>query len=174
MLFVGVEVIVSHAAAQEEGVLCDDLGWHQVLVFDSLLEGVGTGGVIPVDVEELISVAVNLRLRGGGQSEDVGVEVVEDALEAVIDRAVCLVDDDEIEVEGAELRGFLAVVVDQAHHRLIRGDVDSADAVGIAEQVHRRRFRIMVDEVVVSLVDECCAVSEEEHVADPVRLSQQL
>ena len=75
-------------------------------------------------MEEVEGVAVDLVLRRGGESEQETVEPVEDGLVFPIDRTVCLIDDDEVEVAGAEDR--IVSFVDEAHHRWVRRDEDSA------------------------------------------------
>jgi hypothetical protein len=68
---------------------------------DAVGDGLGVGvlgdEVLPEERERLLA-------RGRGQADDVGVEVLEDAAPHAIDRAVRLVDDDQVERLGRHLR----------------------------------------------------------------------
>jgi hypothetical protein len=67
---------------------------------DPVGDGLGVGvlgdEVLPEEREGLLA-------GGGGQADDVGVEVLEDAAPDAVDRAVRLVDDDEVEGLGRQV-----------------------------------------------------------------------
>ena len=68
-------------------------------------------------MEEFEGIAVDLILRRGGEAKQQAVEPVEDRVVFPVHRAVGLVDDDEVEVAGAE-HGVITLI-DQPHHRRI-------------------------------------------------------
>jgi hypothetical protein len=59
----------------------------------------------------------------------------------LIDRAVRLVDDNEVEVARPELDLPVLLAVDQVHHRRICGEEHPPLADALGHEVHRRRFR---------------------------------
>lgn len=72
---------------------------------------------------------VDLVLGCRGEADEQAVEPFEDGAVFLIDRAVRLVNDDQIEIAGPEAT-FRGVVhrIDEVHHRGIGGDIDAAVA----------------------------------------------
>ena len=69
---------------------------------DRLVEVVEVRRDTALEVEEVVGVDVDLVLRRRGQADEEAVEVVEDRAVLLVDGAVRLVDDDEVEVADAE------------------------------------------------------------------------
>ena len=67
--------------------------------------------------EVLLEEAVGASVGRGGEADQEGVEVFEDLPPEVVDRAVALIDDDEVEELGRDL-----VVVDDGERLLARSD----------------------------------------------------
>ena len=103
------------------------------------------------------------------------VEVVEDRPVLLVDRAVRLVDHDQVEVAGAEAALAVARLVDQVHHRRVGRDVDTRPSVVLlGDQVDRRGVGQVRLEGVDGLVHQRDAVGEEQHALDPVGPHQQV
>ena len=83
-------------------------------VFDCFFERVRAGGHAGFEVEQVVGVLVDLVSWCCGESDEVGVEVFEDAPVFLVDAAVRLVDDDEIEVPDPKPAGAVSFeLVDQ-------------------------------------------------------------
>ena len=78
------------------------LGRHQEAVRHRLFQFVVKGGDTLLQFEELVGVAVHLGAWRGGQPQQQGIEILEDGAELLVDRAVGLVDHDQVEMAGAE------------------------------------------------------------------------
>ena len=65
-------------------------------VGDGLLKAVGIGRHAVFQVEQRIGVLVDLVLGRRGQADEIGIEIFEDGAVALVDRAMRLVDDDEV------------------------------------------------------------------------------
>ena len=135
------QVVVLDALALELERHRHRLRRHEEPVAHRLLERVGVGRHAVLQVEQAVGVAVDLVLRRGGEADQQRVEVVEDGAVLLEDRAVRLVDDDQVEVPDAEAPLAVARLVDQPHHRRIGGDEDAPLGVLLGDQVHRRRRR---------------------------------
>ena len=114
---------------------------HEEPVAHRLVQRVGVGRHAVLEVEQAVGVAVHLVLRRGRQPDQERVEVVEDGAVLLEHRAVRLVDDDQVEVPGAEPPLPVARLVDQPHHRRIGRDEHPPLGVLLGDQVHRRGVR---------------------------------
>ena len=174
VLLVLGEVVVLDAGAQELGADADALGWDQVTGVDGFVEGVVVGGDAVLEVEEPVGVVVDLVLGRRGEADEERVEVVEDRAVLGVDRAVGLVDDDEVEVAGPEAAVAVVDLIDEVHHRGVRRDVDASLDGLLGDEVDRGRAGQVLLEGVGRLVDQGGAVGEEQDPLDPVRLLQQV
>ena len=161
VLLVFRQVVIADALplkAQRHG---DGPARHEEAILDGFVEGVGIRGDAALQVEEAVGVAVDLVLRRGGQAHEEAVEVLEDRAVLFIDRAVGLIDDDHVEVAGAEAAASVLYLVDKLHHRGVSRDVDPAGGVPVRQQVDRRRPRQVRLEGVGRLLHEGPPVGEE-------------
>jgi hypothetical protein len=146
-----------------------------VAVLDRVVELVGEGGEVSLELEEGVGVAVDLVARGGGEAEEAAVEVVEEGAVALVDRAVGLVDDDEVEAAGAVEALAVDGALEAAEHRRVGRDDDRragvlVDSVRSRTVLWGRCLRKLGDR----LADEGDAVGEEEHAAGPACPLEQL
>ena len=65
-------------------------------------------------------------------------------------------------------------LVDQPHHRRIRGDEDAPLGVLLGDEVHRRCIGQVALEGVHRLVNQCHAVGKEQHALCPIAAHQQI
>ena len=75
---------------------------HQIAVLDRLRQVVAVGRLAAVQFKDLIGVLVDLILRRGGQADQRRVEVVENILILIIDRAVRFVADHQIKMTASK------------------------------------------------------------------------
>ena len=172
LAFLVAEVGVADAATHEPEVDDASSRRHEETSRDRVVEFESVGGYSIVELEESIRVVVDVGSGCCGETDDERVEVVEDLAVPVVDRSVCLVDHDEIEVAGAEAAQVVVSRVDEVHHRRVRGDEDTALAVAVGEQVHGCTVGQVRLEGADRLVHERGAVGEEQHPLDPVRALQ--
>ena len=100
--FVRGQIRVADAAGHEPERNRSGDGRHQVTVGNGLPELIGARGHAVFEVEEAVGVVVDLVLRRRGQPHEQGVEVGEDFAVFLVNRPVGLIDDDEVEIAGAE------------------------------------------------------------------------
>ena len=100
------------------------------------------------------------------------VEVVEDSPVLLVDRAMCLVDDDQVEVPGAEPTLAFAFV-DQAHHGRI-GRHEDAPLLVFSVTRFTGDDREVGLERIDRLVDQRNTVGQEQHPLRPVAAHQQV
>ena len=121
------KLVVADAAVEKVGGQRYRLRRHQEAVLHRLVETVGIGRHAGLQVEQPIGVAIDFALRRGGEPDQQAVEIFEDRLVFAIDRAVRLIDHDEVEMADAEAAfAVIAGLVDQPHHRRIGRNVDAA------------------------------------------------
>ncbi len=84
---------------------------------------------------------IDLVFGSGGEPDEQAVEVLEDCSVLLVDRTMCFVDDDEVEVAGSKSAPAVLHLVDQAHHRGVGRDVNPTLGVSLGDQVHRDGFR---------------------------------
>ena len=104
--------------------------------------------------------------------DEQGVEPGEDRPVLLVDGAVGLVDDDQVEVAGTEQPLPAVGLVDQVHHRRVGGDVDAPVGDLLGHQVHGGDVRQVGLERSDGLVDQRGAVGQEQHPLDPARAHQ--
>ena len=144
LLLVG-EVVVADALALELQRHRDRLRRHQVAVGDRVLEVVGVGRHAALELEQRVGVAVDLVPRRRGQPDQQAVEILEDRPVLAVDRAVRLVDHDQVEMPGPEAARAVLHLLDQVHHRRVgreehpRAGVVVLPRVVPLEQVGARR-----------------------------------
>ena len=174
VFFLLAQVVVAQAGAHDLERHRDRLRRHEIAVGHRLVERIGVGRHAVLEVEQRIGVVVDLVLRRRRQADEEAVEIFEDRAEALIDRAMRLVDDDEVEMAGTELRLALLLAVDQAHHRRIGREEDAALAGALGDEVDRRGIRQMRLEGAGRLVHQRHAVGEEQHALDPAGAHQEI
>jgi hypothetical protein len=96
------EVVVADSLALEAQWYGDRPGRHEVTFRDRLVKGVGVGGHAVLQVEQAVGVPVDLIAWSRGEPDHQGVEVVENGAVLLVDRAVRLVHDHQVEVPDAE------------------------------------------------------------------------
>lgn len=173
LLLVG-QFVVGNALPLELERHRDGYRWHQELVSHRVGEIVGVGGNASFEIEESVSVAVDLVARRGGEPDEQRVEIFEDRAVFLIHRAMRLVDDDEVEVPRAEAPLAVFRFVDQPHDRGIGRDEHPALGVLFGDEIHRRRLGQEFLEGVHRLVHQRHAVGEEKHALHPVAAHEQI
>ena len=168
------EIVVAQAGAHDLQRHRDRLRRHQIAVGHGLVERIGVGRHAVLEVEQRIGVLVDLVLRRRGQADQKAVEIFEDGAKALIDRAVRLIDDDEVEMAGAELGLALLLAVDQVHHGRIGGEKDPALAGALGDEIDRRGIGQMRLEGAGRLVHQRDPVGEKQHALDPTGAHQQI
>ena len=134
-LLLGREVGIGDALALELDRHGHAAGRHQVAVGHSLVQAVGIGWDVELQVEQPVGVAVDFVARRGGQADQHRVEIVKDGAVFLVDGAVRFVDHDQVEVAGAKAPLAAGCLVDQAHHGRVRGHVDTALRQLVFDQV---------------------------------------
>ena len=115
---------------------------------------------------------VDLVLGRGGEADEQGVEPGEDAAVLLVHRAVRLVDDDEVEVAGAEASTVVVDAIDEVHHAGVGRGEDASIGVLLGDEVDGGDAGQVGLERVDGLVDQGGAVGEEQHAFDPVGLHE--
>ena len=118
-LLVLAQIIVSQALPDKSHRHRDRARRDQISVLHRLVEAVGICRHATLELEEPVGVAVDLVLRRCRQADEQAVEVVEDCAVFPVDRAVRLVDHDQVEVTDPEPPLAVRGVVDQVHHRRV-------------------------------------------------------
>ncbi len=170
-LFLVAELVVVDALAGELQIHLLHPGRHQEAVGHRGLQFVGIGGHARFQLEQLVGVPVHLLARGGGQAHQQGVEVAEDLAVLLVDRAVRLVDDHQVEIPHPETGDAVVGLVDQVEHGRVGAHVHPPLGVLFRDQVHRARFRQMRLEGARGLVHQGNTVGQEQgplHPAGPL------
>ena len=165
--------LVIHDTLLDEFQPCFDR--HEVdqkAVLDRLTQLVGIGRLVIVQIKHLIGVFLDLIFRGRGESHQRRVEVVEDIFILVVDGAVRLVADQEIEVTaGEELALVVFYLVNTAHHRLIgRENAVRRIVVLFLTEICHAQVGQEIDKTALCLCHERGAVGEEQDVLYPAVL----
>ncbi len=107
-------------------------------VSDGLIEAVLIGGQADLPIEEFIGVAVDLLARRVGEAAEQRIEVGEDGAIFLVDAAMGLVDDHQIEVPHPEALHTVGVLrIDEVHHRGVVGEEHPTLTAFVGHQVHR-------------------------------------
>ena len=164
------EILVSDAVPQEFGGVFHHGEGAEIgrLVIDRLLVGVVRGGILVLAAEELVGVPEDELHGGGGEADLVTVEVAEDVAEAVVNAAVALVRDDQVEEADIE-------VLEALHHRRVSGEIDALFLIvrGVAGDDDTGLGRQEFVEGIARLFAEFAAVAEEEDAFSPLRTDHQ-
>jgi hypothetical protein len=118
-------------------------------------------------VEQGVGVAVDLVARGRGEAEQEAVEVLEEDAVALVDRAVGLVDDHEVEAAGAVEALAADGALEAADHRRVGRDDDRRALVLGRGEVDDGVVGEVLAELGDGLADEGDAVAQEQHAAGP-------
>ncbi len=86
---------------------------HEEAVSDRFVECVVVGRHAAFEVKQSISVSIDFVLRRCGEPDQQGIEILEDRAVLLVNRAVRLVDDDQIEVADSESALAVARLFDQ-------------------------------------------------------------
>ena len=127
-----------------------------------------------MQLKNLIGVLVDLVLGRGGQAHQWGIEVGKDILVFVVDGAVGLIADHQIEVpDGKEPALLVLHGVDAVHHGLVGGeDAMGGKVVLFLTEICHREIGQKIDKIALGLGDEGVAVGKEQNVFDPALLQQ--
>src|SRR5947209_1255709 len=118
-LLVG-EIVVPDSFRREFERHRNGAWWYKVLIANRLVERIGVGRHAALKLEEAVGVAVDLVFRGRGETDEQAIEVCEDRAELAVDRAVRLVDYDEIKVSRAEASDTAARAFNYVHYGRVR------------------------------------------------------
>lgn len=99
-----------------------ELEGDEIALLDRLLVGIVEGRVVAVAAEQVAGALRDHLDRGGGQAELEAVEPAKEVTVDVVDRAVALVGDDQIEEAGIE-------AAEDLRHRRVRGKIDPVVAL---------------------------------------------
>ena len=128
---------------------------------------VGVGGDAVLHLEKVVGVAVYVGLRGGGQTHQNRVEIVEDGTVFLENAAVAFVHDDKVKMcRGKQRHAVLGLgVVDGVEHGGIGGKHDARGLIVLGgAQVAKRLVGQILFEVVLCLLDQRSAVGQKEHI----------
>ena len=149
---------------------------HQIPVLYRLGQLIAVGGHAALQLEDLVGVLVDLVLGCSGQAYQRRVEVSKDILVFVVDGAVGLVADHQIEVpHGEELTLLILHGVDAVHHGLVGGEHPMGGVVVLfLAEIRHREIGQEVHKVALGLGDERVPVGQEQDVLDPALLQEYL
>lgn len=85
-----------------------------------------------------------------------------------------LIDDDQVEMTGAELRLALLLAVNQVHHRRIGGEKNTAFTGTFGDEIDRRSVGQMRLEGASRLIHQRHPVGEEQHALHPASAHQEI
>ena len=151
---------------------CEEV--HQKAVLHRLGQVVRIGRYAWFQFKNFISVFFNFVLWGGGEAHQGRVKVGEDVPVLVVDGAVGLVADDEIEVAHGEQFPLLILHrVDAVHHGLVSGEhAPGSIVVLLLTQIGDGQVWQQVHKAALGLGNQRVAVRQEEDVFDPAMLQQ--
>lgn len=101
LLFFLRKVVVFNVVAVIKNRHTERFGWYEHLFGYSIFQFVGKGGVAGFAAEKLVGILVGLGLWGGGKANFNAIEIGENGPVAVVNAAVNLVENNEVEVAGA-------------------------------------------------------------------------
>ena len=148
--------------------------WHQIPLAHRFFQPVDIGWHATFQIKQSVSVVVNFVLGRGGQADQHRIKIIEDGAVLLIHRAVCLVDDDEVEMPDTEATLTIGCVIDQSHHGRIGRDKDPTIGVLLRHQIDRRRIRQVRLECVDCLLHQRDPVGQEQDALGPVAAHQQV
>ena len=127
-------------------------------------------------IKDLISILVNLILWRCSQTDKRCIEVIENILVFVVDRAVCLIADHKIKMTAGEnLAIFIFGFVDEINHGLIgREDAVRTVIVFLFCDIAAGKVRKEIYKVPFCLHHKRSSVRKKENVADPSGIHQHL
>ena len=175
-LFLGGEFVVDDALFEEFEFAFHRAVVHEEPVLDGLGQFVAVGGHAVLQLKDFVGVFVDFVLGGGGQAHQRGVKVVEDVPVFVVDGAVGLVADDQIEVAHGEEFALLVVDgVDAVHHGLVGGKYAVGGGVVLfLAEVGDRQIGQQVHKAAFGLGDQRIAVGQKENVFHPAAAQQHI
>ena len=137
-LLLVAEVGVADALARETQRHGDGPERHEKAIINGLIEAVLIGGQTDLPIEELVGVAIDLLARSGGEASEQRIEVGEDRAIFLIDAAVRLIDDHQIEVPHPETLHTARILrIDEVHHRGVGGEKHPPLTALVGHQIHR-------------------------------------
>ena len=158
-----------NAFALKAGVRLVQPEVDEVAFLDGLLVRVEEGRRLITALEYAERVAVDEGGRGGGEADHASIEILDHFGEAIEDRAVRFVEDDEVEKSGGE-----SLVANA--HRLLGRDVEALVRVDVGRANADARLvrKMRLEAVVERLLDERVAVGEKEHLLRPGALQEDI
>ena len=137
-LLVVAEIGIADALAREAQWNRDGLKGHQEAIGDGLIEAVLIRGQTDLPIEELVGVAVDLLAWGGGETGEQRIEVGKDRAVLLVNAAVGLVDDHQIEMPDPKALDAVGVLcIDEVHHRWVGGEEHATLATFVGDEIHR-------------------------------------
>ena len=170
-LFGCIELLSVDPLQLKLGAYLEDLEIAQVrrLVANSFLERVRKGGVLWLALEKLESIVVDVVRRGRRQADLDCAEIVEHRLIDVVDAAVALVRNHDIEEEGRDVGFRRRSLFNEVQHPGVGRDVDSPaswEFVIAGFRPSRLRCKVLL-ECIESLVPKSNPVNKEKHALRP-------
>ena len=168
------QLIIDDALLNEFQRRLDRNEIHKVPVFDRLRKLVAVGRDAVFKIEDLIRILVDLVLRRGGQAHQRRVEIRKDVLVLIVNRAVRLVADDQIEMPARKQLALLILDrVDHVHHRLIGGkDAVRGIIVLFLAEIRHRKIGQQIHKIALRLCHQRIAVGKEQDILHPTVLQQ--
>ena len=147
---------------------------HQISVLDGLRQFVAIGGHTVLQLKNFVSILVNFVLGCGGQAHQRRVEIVENIPVFVVNRAVRLVADHQIEVTAGE---ELSLLVLHAVNDIVHGLIGGKDAVGgvvvlLLAEVGDGEIGQQIHKAALGLRDQTVAVCQKQDILHPAVLEQ--
>jgi hypothetical protein len=169
VLLLGVHGRVLEAGVAELAGEGQDPKRHEVLAGDGLGQAEVRGRIALGATEVREGVAADVVDRGRGEADLQRVEVQKQGLVLVVDAAVRLVGDDQVEEADVE-------VLVAGHHRRVGGEVDAGRlvAAGAGADHDPGLARQVVLEHVVGLAAQLDAVAQEQHALGPAGAQEHL
>ena len=147
---------------------------HQKAVLHRLGQFVAVGRHTALQFKDLVSVLVDLILWGGCETHQGCVKVVENIPILIVDGAVGLVADDQIEVAYSEQLSLSVLNrVDAVHHGLVgRKDAVGRVIVLLLAQVGHGEIGQQIHKAALGLGDQRVSVGQEEDIFHPTVLEE--
>lgn len=93
-------------------------------VVNSLVEFIEVGWNSAFKIEERIGIVIDFVFWCRCQAHQQAIEIIEDRLVFAVDRAMRLIDDDQVEMPRPKLTHTLLALVNQPHHRRVGRYID--------------------------------------------------
>ena len=143
---------------------------HKKSIGNRLRKLVGIGRYVGFEFKYIIGILVDFVFRRGGKTNQGSVEIIENILVFVVDGAVCLVHDHEIEMSNREEFLFILVLnsINTVHHRLIGREYTTRVKVFfVLAEIGYREVMKHIHKGTLCLCNERVSVSQEQNILHP-------